>query len=145
MEEKSLREELRGLGLRATPSRVAVLRLLRAAARPLSHAEVVESLSESGYNQSTLYRNLNDLVSHGLARRTEIGDRVWRFELIDGAHPSREHPHFVCTLCGTVQCLLDAQLTLQGAVATGPRALQSQHLELQVRGLCDNCEESKRN
>jgi Fur family ferric uptake transcriptional regulator len=136
-EQESLRADLRARGLRATPSRLAVLRLLRGAERPVSHADVVDALAAEPWNRSTLYRNLTDLVAAGLAGKTELGDHVWRF--YDATvHEAGDHPHFVCTACGAVLCLEDAQVSLRVG-KNGPRALRESAVEVQVRGLCDRC------
>jgi Fur family ferric uptake transcriptional regulator len=129
-----LRTSVRAKGLRATPSRLAVLELLRSSDVPMSHGDVADRLSESSWDRATLYRNLTDLAEVGLVRRTDIGDHVWRFEAIDGDH---EHPHFVCTECGTVACLPEIELNVRRAKA--PRAIRQRKVEVHVRGLCDAC------
>jgi Fur family ferric uptake transcriptional regulator len=133
----NLRADLHGASLRATPSRMAVLGLLRRTQRALSHAEVVEALGDQAWNRSTLYRNLIDLVEANLAWKTEAGGHVWRF--IDALrHASGDHPHFFCTECGKVTCLPDmaVQLTPTGG---GPQAVQRRQIEVQFRGRCDDC------
>jgi Fur family ferric uptake transcriptional regulator len=134
-----LRDAIRATGLRATASRIAVLRELRRARRPLSHAEIVETLESETWDRATLYRNLTDLVGAGLARKVELGDRVWRFDGSSGVavHDASLHPHFVCTVCGSVSCLPGAAVTTQGTEA--PNAVRNQHVEVQLRGVCDSC------
>src|SRR4051812_24845920 len=75
---------LRGAGLRRTGPRVAVLERLEAATAPLSHGEVAAMLTPAGFDRATVYRNLIDLVKKGLVRRADLGDHVWRFELVRG-------------------------------------------------------------
>lgn len=137
---EQLKEQLRGAGLRATASRLAVMRMLRGAPRPLSHADVVEGLKQQPWDRATIYRNLVDLVSAGLARKVELGDRVWRF---DGSadsetHDAALHPHFVCTSCGSVECLTDVTITSPRRGI--PRALATRDVEVHVRGVCDGCQ-----
>lgn len=131
-----LRTSVRAKGLRATPSRLAVLDLLRTSDVPMSHGDVADRLSASSWDRATIYRNLTDLAEVGLVRRTDIGDHIWRFEAVD---PSRdhEHPHFVCTECGTVECLPEIELAVRRAKA--PRAVKQRKVEVHVRGLCDAC------
>lgn len=133
-------EELRNLvrkgGLRATPSRIAVFEVLQASEHPISHGDVAQRLSGHGWDPATLYRNLTDFVEAGMARRTDVGDHVWRFELVRADHdPS--HPHFVCTECGTIECLPRVELVLPRASA--PKAVRQRKIEVQLRGLCDAC------
>src|SRR5262245_58722967 len=98
-----LRAVVRARGLRATPSRLAVLELLRASDAPVSHGEVADRLAAHAWDRATIYRNLTDLAEAGLVRRTDVGDHVWRFEAVTEGH-AVAHPHFVCTECGSVEC-----------------------------------------
>jgi Fur family ferric uptake transcriptional regulator len=140
-----LRERLRAAGLRATTARVSVLRCLEASTTPLTHAEVYDHVAGDGFDRATVYRNLVDLAEAGFVRRYDLGDHVWRFELLradaDGVaeHGADGHPHFVCSDCGTVECLPRAVVALQ-ANRGGPRALKKgAGLEIQIRGLCNEC------
>ena len=133
---ETLRAAVRDAGLRATPSRIAVLHVLRSTASPVSHSEVVGKLASQAWDPATIYRNLTDLSDVGLARRTDIGDHIWRFEAITGSHQASSHPHFVCTECGTIECLSDLDVVTR---AKAPRAIRQKRIEIHVRGLCDAC------
>jgi Fur family ferric uptake transcriptional regulator len=135
-DQDELRAILRRAGLRATPSRIEVLALLRGTGGPVSHAEVADRLRDQPWDRATIYRNLTDLAEAGLARRADVGDHVWRFELVDAAHPAEAHAHFVCTECGVVACLPDLDLAVGKAA---PRAVRQKQVEVQVRGRCDAC------
>ena len=134
---EELRAAIRERGLRATPSRVAVLALLRERGQPLSHADAAERLADQGWDRATIYRNLTDLAEAGLATRADLGDHIWRFEAITGGHQAAAHPHFVCTECGSVECLPDVDFVVTRAKA--PRAIRQKRVEVQMRGLCDAC------
>jgi Fur family ferric uptake transcriptional regulator len=131
-----LRAAIRATGLRATPSRIAVLELVRASDAPMSHGDVADLLASQAWDRATIYRNLTDLAEVGLARRTDMGDHVWRFEAVTDDHDA-QHPHFVCTECGTVECLPEIELVVRRAKA--PRAIRQRQVEVHVRGLCDAC------
>ena len=135
-----LQTRLRSGGLRATSARITVLRCLLDAEGPLSHAEVYERVGDTGFDRATVYRNLIDLTECGLARRYDLGDHVWRFELADTAeeHAADPHPHFVCNECGTIECLPDGTIAVHAARGA-PRALRHGNLEVQLRGVCDSC------
>jgi Fur family ferric uptake transcriptional regulator len=134
-----LRTAVRASGLRATPSRLGVLELLRASDSPMSHGEVADRLAAHAWDRATIYRNLTDLAEAGLVRRTDLGDHVWRFEAIGtDAHTPKQHPHFVCTECGTVECMPEIELAIRRAKA--PRAVKQRQVEVHVRGLCDACQ-----
>lgn len=133
---EEIRTALRTRGLRATPSRIAVIELLRAEAAPMSHGDVADRLAAQPWDRATIYRNLTDLAGAGLARRTDVGDHVWRFEAVTNEHDAA-HPHFVCTECGTVECMPETELAVRRAKA--PRAVRNRQVEVHVRGLCDAC------
>jgi Fur family ferric uptake transcriptional regulator len=138
-----LKSRLRSHGLRATAARAAVYEVLIAAGGPVTHADVVAKLEGTAFDRATIYRNLVDLAQVGIARRSDLGDHLWRFELTErphGEHDAKEvHPHFVCTECGTVECLPDGAVTV-APVKGAPRALKKAQVEVQVRGTCNDCE-----
>jgi len=151
----SLRRTLRDRGLRSTSARLDVIKALAIATGPLSHAEVYDGLSDRGYDRATVYRNLIDLTEHGLVSRTDHGDHVWRFELYNLAERDQRasadhegdphgaekhgpkhgpgHPHFICTDCGTVECLDGDDVT----VSLKARKVKVE--EVVVKGTCARC------
>lgn len=137
---KLSREEARRMihdaGLRATAPRVAVLRLLGDAKRPLSHAEVVERIGTDDWDAATLYRNLIKLDEAGLARVASRVGGVTRFEAQGEDEPAHVHPHFACRDCGNVTCLHDATLSIPKDEAWRDALLDA---DLQVVGQCPSC------
>lgn len=134
-----LQDAIRSAGLRATASRVAVLRVLLAAKAPVSHAEVSDALAREGWDRATLYRNLLDFTRVNLARRADLGDHVWRFEATPAGHDNDDHhPHFVCNACGVVECIADLVLTLPSSAAA-PKSIRAREVEVQITGRCDRC------
>ena len=129
---------MRGAGLRSTTSRVAVLQHVSAAGKPVSHADVAESLVPQGYDKSTLYRCLVELADAGLLARLDAGDHAWRFEPKGDEHDRRDHPHFVCVDCGQVTCLRDVEVTI-GASRSGKAAGFGEVTEVFLKGRCKEC------
>jgi Fur family ferric uptake transcriptional regulator len=131
-------ERLRDAGLRRTAPRVAVLERLAQAEAPLSHAEMADALAPLGFDRATVFRNLTDLAGAGLVTRRDLGDHVWRFALSrDGeAEHGRQHPHLLCSDCGTVVCLPDVAVKI--TPARGRKRVAQ--MEVQLKGLCDRCD-----
>ena len=134
----SLRAAIRKAGLRSTAPRVAVLRRLMSVSSPVSHADLIDTLTPEGLDRTTIYRNLLDLTEAGLVQRTDVGDHVWRFELRKSPGDTTRHPHFTCTDCGTVSCLPEVSLQVKSPKAV-PKSLAKQRVEIQLRGVCDGC------
>jgi len=132
------KQALRDAGLRATAARVAVFKLLSAAGGPRSHAEVVESLEEFGFDQSTLFRCLNEMADAGLLARLDLGDQTRRFELREPDDVEFTHPHFMCVDCGNLKCMND--FSVQITPSRGPRRAQLGTItEVLIRGHCGSC------
>lgn len=133
------RARLREAQLRATPPRVAVLVHLSRQPSPISHPEVCAALVRGGWNRGTLHRTLSDLTRAGLVRKRDLGDHLWRYEIIDRAHglDEDEHPHFLCTRCGAVACLPAMEIELPSVGV--PRVLTMGRFQLQIHGICDDC------
>lgn len=133
------KQTLREAGLRATAARVAVIRLLDEVGKPLSHADVVGSLEKNGFDQSTLFRCLNELADAGLVARLDLGDLVRRFELAGSdAAGAPEHAHFMCTDCGKLTCLEGFSFKLTPERGPRRKAL-GQITEVLLRGRCEAC------
>ena len=119
---------VRGVGLRCTTARLAVLEHMLTAPGPRTHAEVSAALDHRGFDRATIYRNLTELTEAKLVTRVDLGDHVWRFEAKrhgggDGHGHGGDHPHFVCTTCGEVSCLDDVTVAItQRAVGDTPAA-----------------------
>lgn len=135
-----LKSRLRDSDLRATAPRLAVLRFLYEAPTPVSHAELADKLAPEGWDRATVYRNLNDLTDAGIARKTDLGDHVWRFELLQesGGTHADAHPHFVCDECGEVSCLPEGSVEIR-AIRNGPSKLKERVSEIQLKGRCERC------
>jgi Fur family transcriptional regulator, ferric uptake regulator len=93
---------IRGLGYKATPQRLAVLRAL-AAEQHQSLGEIRARCPEVGL--VTIYRTLDLLSEIGVVRRLELGGGP-RYELAED-----HHHHLICESCGAVsefeRCPLD--------------------------------------
>lgn len=137
-EVAEIRELLKEAGLRSTSARLAVLQRLRQADRPMTHAELSEQMVPIGFDKATVFRNLTDLTEANLVSRTELGDRVWRFEIRDPHDETGgKHPHFVCLDCGQVNCMSDIEFdknTLAKVNAIG------RVTEILLKGRCLKCD-----
>ena len=131
------REKIRSAGLRATPARIATLKVLHVSGSPLTHAEVSDKLENLEIDKATIFRNLTDLVARNVIRRSALGDNVWRFEIIkESAHEPDSHPHFICIDCGSVSCMEDVELK---RTSTSKSPLFERITEIVLRGHCNEC------
>ena len=132
-------ELIRRAGARATPARIRVLQLLRAAPTALTHGEIEQALGEQALDRVTLYRVLDWLVASGLAYKNPDACRVYRFSAASaGEHTT--HVHFRCERCGGVFCLDAAP----PAAPCLPDGFLLSHMDLDLRGCCARCGERQR-
>ncbi len=140
MTEEEARRLLRTKGLRATPPRLAVLRVLSGSSGPLSNRDVSERLGVVPWDPATTYRNLVKLRSAGLAEVVSRAGGVDRYVLAPAQGEAHRHPHFVCDDCGLLTCL-PAELTASISME-GPWSASLRKAMVQLRGECPDCLES---
>ncbi|HJU83693.1 MAG TPA: Fur family transcriptional regulator [Holophagaceae bacterium] len=88
---------LRAAGLRQTPQRERILRVLQDADRPLTVEEIWERMPAPRSGLPTIYRNLERFVQEGWAESIQGADQVMRFVRCE----SRQHHHHLqCETCG---------------------------------------------
>lgn len=134
-----IRERIRAAGLRGTAPRIAVYQYLEQATAPLTHAEVSAVLEERGFDKATIYRNLIDLAESGVLARRDLGDHVWRFELLREGDEVHTHPHFVCDTCGEVKCLPDVDVQIKPTKGRKSSKMGTVS-EVLLKGTCQACE-----
>lgn len=128
---------LRAQKLRRTLSRVHVLMSVARFGRPASHSQVASELAEHGFDESTIFRCLKDLTAAGILKKTDLGDRVWRFQIREHSDdPLAASSLIVCTDCGATSHV-DAT---QAILGIRRRVLSDWQLdELVLRGRCPAC------
>jgi Fur family ferric uptake transcriptional regulator len=98
---------LRGVGHRYTGQRRRLIDILSTAGQPLSIPEILHG--RRGLAQSSVYRNLSDLVDARVARRVLTGDGFAKYELSEDL--TEHHHHLICSSCGqTTDVTLPAPL-----------------------------------
>jgi len=99
---------LREAGYRMTPQRLAVLEVIKGSSGHITLNDILERL-RPGYptiTASTVYRNLQCLVSLQLVAQTDLGDGCHVYEYTAG----KPHHHLVCLCCHRVVDLPDSFL-----------------------------------
>jgi Fur family ferric uptake transcriptional regulator len=123
-------------GGRVTRPRAAVFGVLLDAGRALTHDEIATALVARGVNPDrvTLYRNLDWLVTKGLAHRVTGADRINRFNA--AGDEDHGHVHFHCDACKGVFCMESMQPTIAASL---PAGFSFDHAELTLHGRCPGC------
>jgi len=136
-QKESAREILAKYGLRVTAPRLAVVRILARAERPLSHSEVLQTLGEVDWDPATVYRNLVKLKKAGAASVVSRANGIDRYVLSTREADEHQHPHFECDDCGQLTCLPTSVTSPEGLAAAWASAVQQ--ATVQLRGQCPDC------
>jgi len=130
------RAMLKKARLYCTEARIAILKVLMGAARPLRQDQVAEQVTRRALNKVTVYRTLESLVAVGLVHRAFTQNRAWHFELADHCTEKQCHPHFTCTNCGVTHCLTDISVPIARIAGKGFVISRQQ---VRLEGLCPAC------
>ena len=104
----------------------------------MTHEQIMKALPDGVYDKASVWRLLSDLAECGLLRRMDLGDRVWRYELLDACRSiTDDHPHFLCEGCGEVSCLPPLEVRAKDGVL--PVALHGAEFRVRVMGRCASC------
>ena len=96
---ESLKEQLRQAGLKATRSRIEVLRALRELGGHRSADDIYRLLAERGEGlpRGSIFKVVGDLSRANILMVTDVGPGRTLYEWAD-----EWHHHFVCRCCGTI-------------------------------------------
>ncbi len=135
-------DRLRGVGLRVTAPRLAVLEVLDRSADHPSVEQVIKRVREAGVAISTqaAYDVCEALHGAGLARRIDPAGSPARYE----ARVGDNHHHLVCRSCGLtvdVDCAIGAAPCLDPIEADG---FAIDEAEVTYWGRCSNCQTTER-
>jgi Fur family ferric uptake transcriptional regulator len=130
------RTMLRHAKLYCTEARIAILRALLEAARPLRQDQIAPQLAKGALNKVTVYRTLESLIEAGLVHRAFTQNRAWHFELADHCTGKQCHPHFTCTRCGVTHCLTGVSLPM---VRIADKGFVINRQQVRLEGLCPAC------
>jgi transcriptional regulator, fur family len=127
----SLANELRGLGLRATPQRVAVYKYLKEHRTHPTADEIFKAVVKAhpSFSRTTVYNTLKFLVEHGLALEVTIDPDKLRF---DG--DVKRHGHFLCDCCKKVY-----DFELPADLAVGIKGFAIRQCDVYLNGVCNAC------
>lgn len=133
---------LRSFGLRCTPGRQALLKILLLTDQALSQEQIAAHLKETdqSLNKVSIYRALESFVETGLVHRAFLQNRVWHYELSFRCSEKQCHPHFHCYICRCTFCMPQVSVPLASGLEEG-FVLERQQVRLE--GMCPNCKDAK--
>ena len=134
---EQLRQECADRGLRLTPQREVLLRVLSTTMGHPTVDELVRAVRDvlPSVSHATVYRNVQELVNAGLIGTLERAGGAVHYEI----NPD-DHHHFVCRRCGEVWDVYLDEVDVQVDRRRSPlKGFQIDRREVQLHGLCANC------
>jgi len=138
MNHTDLDELLIRKGVRPTSNRVLVLRELMNAPRPVSLADLEDTLDT--LDKTSIFRVLELFAEKDIVHAIEDGSRSLKYELCHGdTHHSiaDQHVHFYCERCREVFCFESVNVPLIDV----PDGFHASSVNYMLKGLCPGCAE----
>ncbi|MFQ6605006.1 MAG: Fur family transcriptional regulator [Fidelibacterota bacterium] len=133
-----LRSVLQAEGLRYTSQREAIYQELCSNNDHRDAEDIYFTLKRRGVSVSraTVYRTIDVLVRHKLARALDIGDGKVRYE--HKLNPDH-HDHLVCLECGEIIEFIDPEVETRQERIASDHGFVLKHHSHQLYGICPAC------
>jgi Fur family transcriptional regulator, ferric uptake regulator len=135
------KKELNEADLRATPARIAVMRLLEKTETPVDIAMIQQYLAQKQIetDPATVFRIINMFTQKGLVKQISFNEGKFRYELAN----KPEHHHLVCNTCGNIESFSDCAIpALEKDIKNKKKFLVQSH-SLEFYGLCKVCQKKQ--
>jgi Fur family ferric uptake transcriptional regulator len=132
------KEELNEAELRATPARMAVMKLLETTDTPVDVQMIIDYLDKKNIktDPATAFRIVNMFLAKGIVKQISFNEGKFRYELSSKA----DHHHLVCESCGNIEDISDCAIPdLEKDIKKKKEFLVKRH-SLEFFGLCKDCQ-----
>lgn len=134
-----VKSKIVALGFRVTPIRGKMVETFASNDAPISAPDLINTFKvlRIKVNKTTIYRELDFLISKGLLKEIEFGDGKKRYELETGRH----HHHIVCLICKKIEDVdLETDLSSEEKKLEKKTGFKIDSHSLEFFGYCKNCQ-----
>ncbi|MGD0154146.1 MAG: Fur family transcriptional regulator [Thermacetogeniaceae bacterium] len=139
-----IRKLFKQKGLRVTPQREAIFRLLAGSKAHPTAEQVYQKVQQTfpSISFTTVYKTMQALEESDLLQRFNTGANVYRYDA--NIHP---HPHFICLTCGRVDDMKEFPVDLNDYIESAARSTPNRlsFINLHFFGYCPQCEPGSQN
>lgn len=140
---------LRNAGLKATPTRLALLSAFPDDCKPVNAEFLIKKLSGKktthATDQATVYRNLTAFEKASLIRRIDLHKDSTYYEIVHKDGHDHHHHHIICTACGLIEgfeiCMTDS--IMKSALSTSMKFESIKDHSLELFGICVSCSKNQ--
>jgi len=132
------RIELNEFDLRATPARIAVMKLLETTNAPVDVNMAIKYLEKKDMktDPATVFRIMNMFTQKGITKQISLNEGKFRYELKN----REDHHHLICENCGNIEDISDCNIAgLEKEIGNKKKFLVKSH-SLEFYGVCESCQ-----
>ena len=127
---------LKSYSLKQTAGRIALLKVMLASDRPISHKEICAKLDGFNYDAVSIYRSLESFIKAGFVHKVEDDRGAWLYALCTCNKMGHCHPHFFCRHCGLCKCLDEYKMPALEQVKDDFIVEEQRYY---LKGICSDC------
>lgn len=131
------KDELREAELKATPARLAVLKLLETSSEPLDTATIIDALKRQDIkaDPATVFRIINLFTDKGLTHKIQLNEGKFRYE-----RTGEDHHHLICERCARIEDISDCNIHELENDIKRKKGFLVRHHSLEFFGVCQSCQ-----
>lgn len=136
MTQEEIEARLQNAGVKRTPVRYLIYRLLTKAEAPMSAREIEDALET--VDRSSITRTLALFHDRDLVHAIDDGSGSVRYEACTALHGhsfADQHVHFHCTVCDRTYCLEEVAVSM----SVLPDGYRVRHVNFMLSGVCAAC------
>lgn len=139
MPVESIKRRLLEHQIRPSKPRVAILRFLMENPIHPNVDTIYKALAPeiSSLSKTTVYNTVDLFTERGVIQRITIDDKNANYDA-----DTSVHPHFLCTLCGSIYDMPELENPTEVLPDAGPHHLMD--IQIYYRGICQKCKENKK-
>lgn len=130
------KESIRSKGLRITPARVAILKVLDVAQKPLDISSILQALVKNKVDadQATVYRIIENFIEKDLVKRLQFQEKKFYYET-----KNYDHHHAMCTSCGKIEDISQCSIDRVEREIEKTKGFKVKNHSLEFFGTCPEC------
>lgn len=132
------RKELRDVDLKATPARVAIMKLFEKSTHPVDVQTIIQFVKKQAISidPATAFRIVNAFTQKGLTKQIQFNEGKYRYELSG----KDDHHHLICINCNNIEDISDCGIRdIEKQIKRKKKFIVKRHA-LEFYGICINCQ-----
>ncbi len=131
------KDTIRNKGLRVTPARIAVLRILEESQKPVDIATIYAEIAKHHVDadQATIYRIIDNFLEKNLITRIQFNKKKFFYEA-----KMPEHHHAICNECGKIEDISNCSIKRTESRIKEKIGFVVKSHSLEFFGVCSDCQ-----